>query len=696
MKKKIGNRILAVVMLISLISTILTGALALFTMGSIKNSVASLPEDMQKQLVEQNKKEYIKNGEAEIDEALKAYGGAFDYILSDIKEKTRELAQIANKYYSNQEEYKDSGKVVYAPNINGEGYSAQVIYETDINPEDIQGSVNFSANVANDLIETSKSDENIISTFFSLEKGFTVFADNNPQGKFNSKGGVIQYNARETDWYKTVKSTMGGCYTGIGYDKWGENPFIMYGYPVTGGGFRGGVCIKYAITPALASLSFDNTTVIMYDANGNISYSTAPEGTVFAKGNTIPEEFNNLLGGEVGLNPINAIKFGNDEYRSACYKTAADNLTIACIKSLNDIYAVQTLKSDDIKEGTQNAAKNIYNIICYASIVLVLIILLVIIFAAKCSSSLTKSIVNPVKRITNGIECVSEGNFEYRITPEGENEIHALCDSFNNLGPHISQMMEDAKLEVYEYEKNNSEFNVSTRVQRDSNNIAFPESDNFEIFASVKPAKFICSDFFDAFKVDSNHIAFAMIDTNQGGIDATFTGKIIKELIKAHSIMGESPYEILTNVNAQICEMSNKKINASVFMGILEITSGKVVFVNAGFDTVFIKRGSKDIFEDVKSQANPRLMTKADNLYSQESLLLEKGDILYICSDGITGAANEKYEKYTLESLKTTITENQRKPMDHLLNFVHDDVRKFVKGAPQLDDISMMTLKIKE
>ena len=124
-------------------------------------------------------------------------------------------------------------------------------------------------------------------------------------------------------------------------------------------------------------------------------------------------------------------------------------------------------------------------------------------------------------------------------------------------------MVEDAMLEVYEYEKANSEGNVSTRVQRDSNNITFPESDSFEIFASVKPAKFICSDFYDAFNVNSNHMAFTMIDTNQGGIDATFTGKIIKELIKAHSVMGESPYEILTNVNAQISEMNKKEIKPS-------------------------------------------------------------------------------------------------------------------------------------
>ena len=695
MNKKLGNKILSVILLISLISTIITGSLALFAMGSIKSTVSNLPENMKNELVEKNRDEYIKKGETEIGEALKLSGEIFDSILKDMASKVKDAALSIDKIYANTEYYSESEKRVYPPDINGNDFQVQVIYETDKAPEDIQSSIDFSANTADILLDTSKSDPNIISTFLSLEKGFTLFADNNPKGKFNSKGGVISYNPKYALWYKNLKSTLKGQYTGVGYDKHGKNPSVMYGYPVTGGGFRGSVCIKYALTPALSNLAFNDTTVIIYDRDGNITYSTATDGTLFAKDNQIPSEFSSLLNTEKGFNNVSEATINDEEFRVGCYKTLSDDLTIACVKSLDDIFASAVKNDTDINAGATETAKNIYKIIGYAAIALVLIILLVIIICLKLSSHLTKIIVNPVKRITNGLECVAEGNFEYRVTPDGENEIRTLTDSFNNLGPRLSKMVEDAKLEVYEYEKANSEGNVSTRVQRDSNNITFPESDSFEIFASVKPAKFICSDFYDAFNVNSNHMAFTMIDTNQGGIDATFTGKIIKELIKAHSVMGESPYEILTNVNAQISEMNKKEINASVFMGILEITSGKLVFVNAGFDTVLIKRAGVSDYESIKCQANPRLMTKSDNLYVQESFVLTRGDTLYICSDGISSASDETYEKYGLESLKKILAENERKPLNQLLNYVHDDVRKFVKGAPQMDDISMMILKIK-
>ena len=695
MNRKVGNRILALVMLLSIVSTVVTGSLALFVMGGIKNTVSNLPEEMKKQLVKENEAEYIRNGEEEIKSSLTMGGEVFDSLLKNMSENTKDLAKSINKYYADTEKYEDSGKRVYEPDINGSGYSAQVIYETDIDKEKIRSSVRFSANAAGHLLEMSRSDENIISTFMSMERGFTLFADNNPQGKFNSKGGVIQYNARAADWYKTVKSTQRGVFTGIGYDKWGENPCVMYGYPITGGGFRGAVCIKYALTPALERLAFDNTTVIIYDSQGNITYSNAEEGTAFAKGNTLPGEFSALMNGADGLNQVNTVEFGNANYRAACYKTTSGEITIACLKTDEDIYNSAVTSGKDIKEGAQAAAKGIYRTICISSLILVLIILLVIALSVKFSASLARSIVVPVKTVTNGLECVTEGNFEYRVTPEGDDELRELADSFNNLGYHIGKMVEDAKLEVYEYEKQYSEFNICTRVQRDSNNVAFPESDNYEIFASVKPAKFVCSDFVDSFEIDSNHMAFCMVDANAGGIDATFTAKIIKELIKAHSVTGESPYEVLTNVNAQMNEMQKGDIKASVFLGILEVSSGKVVYVNAGFDTIFVKRAELNDFENINSQGNPRVMVASDTLYVQESMMLKKGDTLYIPSDGILGAVDEKYEKYSLEQLKTVITEYERKPMDHLLNFVHDDVRKFVKGAPQLDDISLLILKIK-
>ncbi len=680
MNKKLGNKILITVLSVGLIATIITGSVSLFCLGKAKL-------EAEKTVMVNSESLYPKenNTNEVLETDAKNFGESFDALLENVRQKAESTAKEVNYVYNNKNNYINSGNKVYAPDINSTGYHAQVIYEKDKNPESVQSAVDFSANVSYFLLKTAKEDENIISVFFSSEDGFTVFADNNPKGKFNSKGGVINYNPEWYDWYNGLKAGDKFSYVGIGYDKYGENPCIMCAYPVNNGEFVGSVCVKYAVSDYLESLNPKNGFFV-FNKDGEVTYTKNDEIALVAKGDKLSAESAELLGIKEGLNKAFSVTLKGIDGTVSAYKTKANDINIATVVKTADAHTNAPVPT--------NASKEIYKIIMYFSIILSVIIVLMIIICVRVSKGLSKGIVTPIKRITNGIECVAEGNFQYKVAPDGNNEIRALADSFNNLGARLEKMFENTKLEAHEYEKSNGEFNTSLKIQRDSNMIEFPESDYFEIFAQTKSAKGVCSDFFDAFAVDSTHLGFAIVDTSTSGIDGTITGKIIKELIKAHSVMGESPYEVITNVNAQISEMCKKEVNASVFLGILEINTGKVVFVNAGFKDPLIKRYEGATYDVLKSAGNVRLMSSPDNLYSQESFVLKRGDTLILHSDGITDAVNEAYEKYEQQRLVKALLEIDKKPIDQYLKFVYDDVRQFVKGAPQMDDATMMVIKM--
>lgn len=674
MGKKTAIKILSLVLLVSLISTLVMGISAIITVSNVTPAASSKDSgDSQKRVDE------IKTS---IEQDSLKYQKDINALLENITQKTKDTAKKINNVYANPQYFETTGNKITPPVLGGTGYKAQVIYETDVDTQSLTKDVDLAANAAPYLLETAKSDGNIISAFLSLESKFTVFADNNQKGKFNSKGGVIQYNARDAKWYKEIKTTLDTAYTGIGYDKYGKNPYVISAYPVTGGGFKGGVCVKYALSSFLSTIGKDGYTTIVFDSEGNITYSDAKDDSPLAKGKVLEAEEGDILN-QNSEKAFETTVSGSDVFASVT-KTISPDINIAVIKPALEIPGIQ--KGGILGNSNQKA---VYTL----SIILVLLIVLVIVFSVRGSFKAAKMLTSPIKRITNGIECVGEGNFEYSVTPEGTDETIALSNSFNKLGPKLSKLFEDSKSEVYDYEKKNGEFNISTRVQRDSNLIDFPESDYFEIFASVKPAKYVCSDFFDVFETDSNHIAFCMIDSNEKNIDGTILGKIIKELIKAHAVSGQSPYEVLTNVNAQVSLMNEKKINASVFMGVLEINTGKLVYVNAGFKVPLIKSNGE--FTELAGGQNPRFMINPEVIYKQESILLKKGDELYLFSDGITDSVNDNCERFDNSMVIKGLKEYASKPINQILKLLHDDVRMFVKGAPQADDISLLILKIK-
>lgn len=245
-------------------------------------------------------------------------------------------------------------------------------------------------------------------------------------------------------------------------------------------------------------------------------------------------------------------------------------------------------------------------------------------------------------------------------------------------------------------ERIGAELNVAIQIQADMlPNIfpAFPEHDEFDIYATMVPAKEVGGDFYDMFMVDESHLAIVMADVSGKGVPAALFMVIAKTLIKNHALNKESPSQIFTNVNKQLCENNEVGMFVTGWMGIMDIFTGHMDYVNAGHNYPLIIRKDGSV-EWIKSRPGFVLASMEGVHYRQNELLLEEGDMIYLYTDGVIEALDISQELFGDERLERVLSAEDIKVMkpEMLLGRVAEELKLFAGEAEQADDITMLAL----
>lgn len=243
--------------------------------------------------------------------------------------------------------------------------------------------------------------------------------------------------------------------------------------------------------------------------------------------------------------------------------------------------------------------------------------------------------------------------------------------------------------------KNAAELNVATNIQQSMLPCifpAFPEREEFDIYAVMNPAKEVGGDFYDFFMVDDTHLAMVIADVSGKGVPAALFMVIGKTLIKDHTQPGQDLGQVFSRVNNLLCESNSEGLFITAFEGVLDIDTGEFTFVNAGHEMPFIRReGGR--FESYKPLPGFVLAGMEDIRYRAGSLMLKPGDKLFQYTDGVTEATNAKNELYGMDRLENILGECGHRIPGEILPAVKRDIDKFVGNAPQFDDITMICLE---
>ncbi|SFO01858.1 sigma-B regulation protein RsbU (phosphoserine phosphatase) [Pseudobutyrivibrio sp. UC1225] len=276
-------------------------------------------------------------------------------------------------------------------------------------------------------------------------------------------------------------------------------------------------------------------------------------------------------------------------------------------------------------------------------------------------------------------------------------ELEELAKSVQSMEQSIVEYIDNIETITAEKERISAELNVATKIQADMlprKFPPFPERTEFDIYATMTPAKEVGGDFYDFFLIDDDHLALVMADVSGKGVPAALFMVNAKTLIKYRALMDRnfSPSAILYDVNNQLCEGNDMDLFITVWLGIIQISTGKIVAANAGHEHPAIKRKDGQFELDVYKHS-PAVATMDGITFREHEFQLNPGDSLFVYTDGVPEAANEYNRLYGTNRMLKALNKNPKADAKELLETVKRDIDGFVEDSPQFDDITMLCFK---
>lgn len=293
------------------------------------------------------------------------------------------------------------------------------------------------------------------------------------------------------------------------------------------------------------------------------------------------------------------------------------------------------------------------------------------------------------------VEGGMEGLPDFKAEVHTGDELEELARSFQYMVSELNEYIRNLSRVTAEKERIGAELDVARHIQASMLPCifpAFPKRHEFDIYASMTPAKEVGGDFYDFFLVDDDHLALVMADVSGKGVPAALFMMIAKTLLKSAAQSGLSPKAVLEKVNDQLCENNDAEMFVTVWLGILEISTGKMKCANAGHEYPAVMRRGGD-FELIKDKHGFVLAGMEGARYGEYELDLNMGDRLVVYTDGVPEAANAANTLYGTDRMLAALNSAKGGSCRQTLEALHRDVDAFAGGADQFDDITMLCIE---
>ncbi|MCR4837876.1 MAG: SpoIIE family protein phosphatase [Eubacterium sp.] len=310
----------------------------------------------------------------------------------------------------------------------------------------------------------------------------------------------------------------------------------------------------------------------------------------------------------------------------------------------------------------------------------------IVIAPIKLSASEARAFVDNNTQVSEKLKTIKTGD-----------EIQVLSESLLHMEIGINEYIDNVKRLAKEKERIGAELNIATEIQADmlpSTFPAFPDRTEFDLYATMDPAKEVGGDFYDFFLIDENHIGLVMADVSGKGVPAALFMVIAKTLIKNRALMGGTPSEVLAYANEQLCEGNGAELFVTVWFAIIDLTTGKGLAANAGHEHPVLRRAGGQ-YELVVYKHSPAVATMEGLRFREHEFELHPGDRIFVYTDGVAEATNARNELFGTERMLEALNKNADATPQELLPAVRKAIDRFVGAFPQFDDITMLAFDFK-
>ncbi|MBR3170214.1 MAG: SpoIIE family protein phosphatase [Lachnospiraceae bacterium] len=262
------------------------------------------------------------------------------------------------------------------------------------------------------------------------------------------------------------------------------------------------------------------------------------------------------------------------------------------------------------------------------------------------------------------------------------------------LGIHYIRAAKERQALMLEKERIATELELATRIQISALPKEIPNQPEFNLFASMVPAKEVGGDFYDYYPIDDDHWAFVIADVSGKGIPGALFMMVTSALIHhvAVSSAETDPAKVLRKVNAEICLRNPEEMFITVWLGILELSTGKLSAANAGHEYPILKKAGEN-FELLKDRHGLVIGAMEGVKYRSYEVQMEPGAKLFVYTDGIAEATNIHNELFGTERLVEVLQAHSDAAPSEILHEVDAAVNRFVGEAPQFDDMTMLCIE---
>lgn len=277
------------------------------------------------------------------------------------------------------------------------------------------------------------------------------------------------------------------------------------------------------------------------------------------------------------------------------------------------------------------------------------------------------------------------------------NEIEELAVAFEKMMNEIQNHVKNLSEVTVKIQKESAELAVAKKIQSailPHSSQVFPKRNDFNIVASMTPAKEVGGDFYDFFLIDEDKLAFAIADVSGKGVPAALFMMISKTIIKNLLKSSSHIEEVVEKINNQLCENNETFMFVTSFLGIVDLKTGQMTYVNAGHNPPLIKKeNGKFDYVDVKKNCILAIMPNVE--FEKQEIQLEEGDILFAYTDGVTEAMNTEGNLYGISRLKDVLNKsyNGNDNIYDIIPIVEKSISEYCSGEDQTDDITMLAFK---
>ena len=636
-----------------------------------------------------------------------------DAMFTDEARRVLFLADYATKLFAHPEAY--DPKPYSGPRAEDDGkWTAKVIYAPGVDPEDpaVKGKLGLVANMAEIMLSLCPSYE-ATSIYIGLPEGAHLTVGNTSSGWISESGGTIAYDPRERGWYRAAVEA-------------GKLTFFGNETDIDTGAF----CVECAI-PVYGpdgSLQAVIGTDLFLDNMQQILQGMAVEGEYFL---LINQNGYIIPGPQSEIFPISAEnktgdmrEAGEPLLRDVVSQALAGNSTAVVSGKLGDgtyyltaspipstgwvlvsaYNAEITRQPAQLLQGSvsqiQSESMSVYQEkMSHSRTMANILLLVVMVLTLTGALVLGKRIVKPLNTITRRISELSEGNLEFKM--EGAyktgDEVEELAQSFAAISHKTVEYMQKIVQVTAEKERIGTELALATQIQGAMlPHIfpAFPDRSEFDIFASMDPAKEVGGDFYDYFLIDNDHLGLVIADVSGKGVPAALFMMASKIILQSVAMMGHSPAEILARTNNAIYTNNEAEMFVTVWLGILELSTGKLTAANAGHEFPALRQPGAP-FELYKDRHGFVIGGMENVRYKEYQIQMEPGSKIFVYTDGVAEATNAEKELFGTERMIEALNTDPDAAPQQILKNVRSSVDAFVKDAEQFDDLTMLCLEYK-